>query len=250
MSQFDLIKFLDETNNEKDADKLFTLLQNACATVGLDRLVYSLMTPHETIGLDAGHAIVGNYPEDWMKHYKQKRYEQIDPVVKYAKSTEGIFKWSDLEKLGAISKESEKKVMDEAIEAGLCSGVAFSSKNYHGEIVGIGLASSYKNIEYDLSTMQFIMVISKQFDLNYKNILLEKKRKDKHLRLPVYSITPKQKDILSWIAKDKTYGEIALIMNISENTVHYHTKEIFKRLDVHTKMAAVLKAIKFKLIEP
>jgi LuxR family quorum-sensing system transcriptional regulator CciR len=63
-------------------------------------------------------------------------------------------------------------------------------------------------------------------------------------------MTSKQKEVLCWIAKEKTYGEIASIMNISENTVLYHTKEIFKRLNVNSQMAAVLKSIKFGLITP
>lgn len=250
MTAFDLIQFLTEMNREKNIDKSFQILSNACATVGLDRLVYSLITPHDTIGMQAGHAIVGNYPDDWMQYYTQKRYVQIDPVIKYIKQLEGIFKWDDLEVLNAINTQKEKQLMYEAKEAGLYSGLGLSLKNYHGEIVGMGFASSDKNITLDLPTQQFILLVSKQFDLNFKEIYLSKKSKTINLNQPSHTLTQKQKDVLCWIAKDKSYSDIAVIMNISENTVLYHTKEIFKRLNVHSQMSAVLKAIKLGLITP
>lgn len=250
MTGFDLIQFLKEMNAEKSIEKSFEILAKACATAGLDRLVYSLITPHDTINMKAGHAIVGNYPEDWMEYYNKKRYEQVDPVIKYIKQSEGMFKWDDLEKLNIIKSQKEKILMNEATEAGLYSGLGLSLKNYHGEIVGMGFASSDKNVTLDKPTQQFIMLVAKQFDLNFKEICLNKKHKKNISEKQSDTLTQKQKDVLCWIAKDKTYSEIALIMNISENTVLYHTKEIFKRLNVNSQMSAVLKALKFGLIAP
>lgn len=250
MTGFDLIQFLTDMNREKTIDKSFQILSGACKTVGLDRLVYSLITPHDTIGMHAGHAIVGNYPNDWMQYYTQKRYVQIDPVIKHIKQTEGIFKWDDLDALNAISNQKEKKLMDEAKEAGLYSGLGLSFKNYHGEIVGMGFASSNKGVNLDIPTQQFILLVSKQFDLNFKEISLDKKNKTINTTKKAHTLTSKQQDVLCWISKNKSYSDIAIIMNISENTVLYHTKEIFNRLGVHSKMSAVLKAIKLGLINP
>lgn len=247
MAEFDLIQFLTDMNREEDILTSFGIFSKACGTVGLDRLVYSLVTPHDSIHMGAGHAIVGNYPEDWMRYYQKKRYVQIDPVVKHIKQTEGIFKWDDL---NYSDNQKEKSLMNEAREAGLYSGLGLSLKNYYGEIVGMGFAASNKNVALDMATQQFILLISKQFDLNFKTILLGKNKHHQQNNLPAYELTIKQKDVLCWIAKEKTYGEIASIMNISENTVLYHTKEIFKRLNVNSQMAAVLKAIKFGLITP
>ena len=246
MAGFDLIQFLTDMNRENDIDKSFKILSKACSTVGLDRLVYSLVTPHDSIDMPAGHAIVGNYPDDWMQHYHKKRYEQIDPVIKHIKQSEGIFKWDDLNNIN----NKEITLMKEARESGLYSGLGLSLKNYYGEIVGMGFASSEKNVELDTATQQFILLVSKQFDLNFKTIFLNKNKKNKQNNLPLYTLTLKQKDVLCWIAKEKTYGEISSIMNISENTVLYHTKEIFKRLNVNSQIAAVLKAIKLGLITP
>lgn len=248
MSQFDLLQFLTDMNKETDVSKSFDIFSKACTSVGLDRVVYSLVTPHDTIHYEAGHAIVGNYPDEWMSYYTKKRYEQIDPVIKHIKNTEGIFRWDHLMEDGKLESPKEIKLMNEAHEAGLYAGLGLSLKNYYDEIVGMGFASSDSNMVLDIPTQNFILLVAKQFDLNFKSIALAKKKNKTHI--PEITLTETQKEVLLWISRDKKYGEIADIMTISENTVKFHTKEIFKRLRVNSQMSAVLKAVRMGLITP
>lgn len=55
----------------------------------------------------------------------------------------------------------------------------------------------------------------------------------KHLGL-----TPRQAEVLHWIAEGKANGEIAIILDCSINTVKMHLKDIFQRLTVHSRTAA------------
>lgn len=52
------------------------------------------------------------------------------------------------------------------------------------------------------------------------------------------SLTPRQADVLHWIAEGKSNGEIATILGCSINTVKMHLKDIFKRLGLHSRTAA------------
>lgn len=56
------------------------------------------------------------------------------------------------------------------------------------------------------------------------------------------SLTPRQAEVLHWIAEGKTNGEIATILGCSINTVKMHLKEIFKRLGLHSRTAAAASA--------
>lgn len=58
-----------------------------------------------------------------------------------------------------------------------------------------------------------------------------------HLKL-----TPRQAEVLHWIAEGKTNDEIATILGCSINTVKMHLKDIFQRLGVHTRTAAAASA--------
>ncbi len=56
-------------------------------------------------------------------------------------------------------------------------------------------------------------------------------------------ITLREGECLSWAAVGKTASEIAEILNISEHTVHFHTKNAIKRLNAANKTHAVVKAM-------
>ena len=51
-------------------------------------------------------------------------------------------------------------------------------------------------------------------------------------------LTPRQAQVLHWIAEGKTNAEIAVILDCSFFTVKNHLKEIFQRLGVHSRTAA------------
>ena len=68
---------------------------------------------------------------------------------------------------------------------------------------------------------------------------------------PYYSrfvLTPKQKEVLGYLAMGLQNKEIAKAMNLSVSTVKLHVSGILLRLDVHTRTAALVKAQKLGLI--
>lgn len=52
------------------------------------------------------------------------------------------------------------------------------------------------------------------------------------------NLTPRQAEVMHWIAEGKTNSEIGIILDCSFNTVKTHLKEIFQRLGVHSRTAA------------
>ena len=62
------------------------------------------------------------------------------------------------------------------------------------------------------------------------------------------NFTEMEKDILRLLEQGKTYDEIAEIFFISVNTVRYHIKKIYPKLDVSSSSQAIFKAKKIGLI--
>lgn len=58
-------------------------------------------------------------------------------------------------------------------------------------------------------------------------------------RKPKRDLSPREVDCLRWVAQGKTNWEIATILDISENTVRFHLKNAFRKLDASTRGAAV-----------
>jgi len=61
-------------------------------------------------------------------------------------------------------------------------------------------------------------------------------------------LTKKEVQALKWCLKGKTSWEIARIQNCSESTINFHFANIRRKLDVNSRMAALLKAIQSGLI--
>jgi DNA-binding NarL/FixJ family response regulator len=56
-------------------------------------------------------------------------------------------------------------------------------------------------------------------------------------------LTPREAEVLLWIAQGKSNGDVASILGCAENTVKVHTARIFEKLGIENRNAASLKAI-------
>ena len=55
-------------------------------------------------------------------------------------------------------------------------------------------------------------------------------------------VTPRQAEVLYWIAQGKTNGEIAIILGTSPRTAEKHVEQLFQRLGVENRVAAAAQA--------
>ena len=63
-----------------------------------------------------------------------------------------------------------------------------------------------------------------------------------------YSLTQREKEILSNLSKGNSYKLIAADLTISIDTVRTHIKNIYEKLQVHTQTEAVSKAVNERLV--
>jgi DNA-binding NarL/FixJ family response regulator len=59
-----------------------------------------------------------------------------------------------------------------------------------------------------------------------------------HPRLASAALTPREAEVLSWVAKGKTNRDIADILGMSPRTVNKHLEHVFEKLGVETRAAA------------
>jgi DNA-binding CsgD family transcriptional regulator len=56
-------------------------------------------------------------------------------------------------------------------------------------------------------------------------------------------LTPRENEILEWVAHGKTNPQIAEILGIAPTTVRRHLENVFAKLGVHTRTAAVTRCL-------
>jgi DNA-binding CsgD family transcriptional regulator len=248
MSQYSIERFIEDTNKAKSSKEAARFFGCALAHFGYDRFCYSLITAHPSVGLDAGHGIARNYPDDWMAHYEANQYEKKDPVPQYGLTTSRPYTWDSAVQARNLKPE-QQRVMDEAREAGLLDGIAVPICGQNGELAGVGMASSIGGIRPDINLLGKIRALTLQFHLVYTEL----EQKDSPLRdnfAGNIHLTTREKEILLWAAEGKSDAVIAEIIGISHATIRFHMNNIFKKLNANERTLATVKAIRHGLILP
>jgi DNA-binding CsgD family transcriptional regulator len=63
-----------------------------------------------------------------------------------------------------------------------------------------------------------------------------------------YRLTPQETELLKLLVDGHHYKTAAAVMGVSINTVGFHLKNIYAKLQVHSKTEAVAKAIRERLV--
>ena len=62
-------------------------------------------------------------------------------------------------------------------------------------------------------------------------------------------LTPRETDVVRLLSKGCTYRQVAVCLGISGHTVTSHIKNAYRKLDVHTAAAAVMRAVQLRLLK-
>jgi len=61
-------------------------------------------------------------------------------------------------------------------------------------------------------------------------------------------LTPREVEVLRHLSRGLSYAQVAITLGVSPNTVTSHIKNAYRKLDVHTAAAAVMRAVELQLL--
>ena len=233
--------FVTLTSQEKSAEGLYKSLIEAVSQHGFDRVIFSITNDCDLAPQTNGIGVFHNYPEDWHAYYLENEFHRFDPVLRYASQRVGAFKWKDIEDSSQLTSK-QKKCLRLGEESGLYNGVGVPLRGKKSQLAGIALATSEKKDSCE-ENIDIINAYCNQFYIAYKRLLAPPEK----IEAAIY-LSKREEEILSWAAMGKTDEEIAIILGISRNTVDTHMRHIFGKLDVNSKILAVVKALTYGLI--
>lgn len=235
--------YVDKANQAQTKEELFTVYLQTLNNHGLDRALFALMTDHKDIRQNAGVGVIHNFPGDWMAHYFENGYDKIDPVISYGATQLSAYRWEDIPTRLTLTKK-QQKCLHYGKEAGLNSGVATYLRGSRGQLAGVSLASSEKKDGFD-GKIDLITAYSNHFYIQYQRIHKISDPEPCNIIL-----SNKEREVLTWVATGKTDSDISDILSISEHTVDFHLRNIYRKLDANDRMLAVIKALSYGLINP
>ena len=245
-----ILEHLEKMVNSTSTDDLFNAYKKATSECGYDRIMYRSVKNDIENEQNKTPCLVQNYPEYWIKLYVKNGYIQIDPVRRGGCFATGPFVWESLKKIYKLSKKQEL-ILSLSEEAGLHNGIGIPCHARKGEFIGVGIASSVKGNDPEEHIAKLYMLTT-QFHVIYQD-LLEKtsviKNENDIDDISIIPLTIREQEVLLWSMKGKSNWDISVILNISEHAVDFHVRNILKKLNVNSKLSAVVKALYMGLIK-
>lgn len=175
------------------------------------------------------------FPEDWVAHYVEDRLFLVDPIPALAaRSTEPFF-WSDVAGLTALL-ETESAYLGELRDARIGEGLGvpvFGPMNCDG-YVGLG----FGGVRPALAPREVreLQAAAQMAHLAYCGMAARAGRDAARL-------SPREREVLHWIARGKSNAVISEIIGISPHTVDTHVRRIFEKLGVADRTTAAIKGL-------
>lgn len=238
-----LSDFIDESNRSDSPQVLLALMERAVGDIGFDRYAFCALTRHERykVADSPAPAVALNYPASWTDYYFEHNYQSRDPVLLYAPELERPFLWDWLAKAVKLDG-AQTIIMHEAREAGLLDGVAVPLHGSRGNLCVLTCAAA-EGHSGPASTFSDLAILAAQFHAAYRELC----RTEPECRI-VPVLSERERACLQWTAHGKSSWEVGVILHISENTVNYHLKKAFEKLEANNRIAAVVNAIRYGLI--
>ncbi|MDB5118632.1 MAG: hypothetical protein JWQ79_4124 [Mucilaginibacter sp.] len=227
-----------QLENSVDISQWFKLTKHLTDDMGFGKILIGFLAiPHQSLNQAI---IITDYPPRWRATYTQNNYANIDPVVIHAKNNTNRILWNDT----LYVSKKQKNFLEEVKLYNLSSGVTLPM---HGPKQETGLVSLQINAT-NVECAKFIANNAAELSL-LKDITLHKCL---HffcvVSTPKIQLSDREKEVLKWVAENKTTWEISRICYCSEANINYHLSNIRRKFGVTTRRAAVVQAVSKGLI--
>lgn len=184
--------------------------------------------------------INGNYSIEWLETYNEEQLHLTAPTILYNFECSGTQIWENSYKRYEGLTSTKKFVSlaeDHNMHNGLSTGF-INTKNGLGTII----AFTKKKITHTERQYDILNILNHHFHQALARLCTDFKT--------VYDnkLTPKELEVLKWMKEGKTSWEISMILNRSENTISFHSKNIIQKLDASNKSHALAIAMEHQLL--
>ncbi len=233
------LDFVDRSNGIGDPKILLGEFAELVKRFGFSHFI---MTGLPAYGDDVEDLIVANaWPVEWTDRYREQAYFPEDPVSRYAFVGSKAFSWAEA-RSQFISDKRTQQIDSEARGFGLEDGFAVPMFDPNNWQAVVSLASDRP---VELSRREAgVLQLAATLCHGQAAALPEIER-------PVVArLTPREIDVLTWMAHGKSRWETAIILKISDSTVKRHLENIHAKMKVSNTTQAVARAVHSRQVFP
>lgn len=215
----------------KTREDAFAATGHAATALGFPYLIHAPVRNHPDADKNWSAT---TYPEEWKQLYIAKNYLSRNPIRHRTLVASQPFRWSTLE---LELPKKDRAIFSDSRSIGMEEGVVVPIHGPWGQTIAIGFACPHEDAADD-GTMRALQIIALRLHHTY-----DRERVEEIVRL-----TLREREILLRVAEGRENGDIANLLSIADSSVEWHLKNIYDKLGVRNRTAAVVKAIQIGLL--
>lgn len=181
--------------------------------------------------------VLSSYPGSWARRYIEQRYEDIDPVVRLARSSHRLFHWD--RRSVRLPSPSQQRFFAEAAKFGIHSGATVPIRGGFGRFAAFTVAGD-RDTSLEIRSPEVMDTL--QLAALYYHAHVYAKLQLGLTRLADAPLTQRERQCLSWAARGKKMSETAKVLGITTRTVVFHLENARLKLGASTVAQAAVEA--------
>ncbi|MGJ8562724.1 MAG: helix-turn-helix transcriptional regulator [Alphaproteobacteria bacterium] len=228
-----LLQAINAIETQTDKFGVFDVVKSFSEFYGFTHVTVGQLVHPSLQDMDYAELGVSNYPAEFQSEYIKENFLLHDPVINRALVSEDAFAWADLLPL---ANRRGQKVFEMSRQYGLDSGVTVPI-HLHDRTPGI---VSYAGQDCDVSASD-IEALELVAIHGYSKLLdiYDAGKQAKRVKL-----TPREVDVLHYVACGKTDSEIAHLLTLGRYSVKDHLTNARKKLGAANRAHCVVIAIR------
>lgn len=233
----DLMLTIEALQGQDSSEGVHATVLAAIRDYGFEKFIVSGLPDR---GMDVRpFVLLSGWDDEWYQRYTGLGYVHLDPVARNCFATTLPFDWSSAP-YDRVEDVSARRVMDEARDFGMDEGLCVPV-HLEGGMQGVAsLVGRTDWLDEKQRLELHMLALYAHGRLRFLNTI----GKPPARRL----ITPREAEVLKWVAAGKTASEIADITGMASRTVNQHCENAQKRLGTNNRLHTVVEALRQKLI--
>lgn len=239
----DLVGHLEAVFEADSIEEIWGLHVRKMAEYGFDRLLYGFtkFRTANSFGSEDDLLMLSNHDPTYIDEFVRSGLYLHAPMVRWAVENVGPGSWRMIHEIvkSGMMTSTEQKILELNQRYGVVAGYSISFRDLSLRAKGaIGLCARPGMTQEDVEVVwarhgREITIINDVTHLRIASMPFASSRR---------ALTPRQREVLEWVADGKTMQDIAQIMGLTPATVEKHLRLAREALDVETTAQAVLKA--------
>ena len=231
-----LQEFLNNLETSQTPNEIQTLVESLREIYGVTNAVY------HAVNLDGAPYAALTYTPEWMDHYQEQKYVQVDPVVRGALQHFHPMDWKRLD----WSSRGSRAFMGEATSAGIGNqGLSIPIRGPNGQFALFTVNHQCSDREWGVFTAEVkrdMMLVSHYIHQQVVEIVLPEGPRE------YQQLSPREADSLKYLAVGLSRGQVAEKLMISEHTLRVYIDSARHKLGALNTIHAVATAYSRGLI--